>query len=120
MSDSTCQLMEDIEGLCKRCYHLQKSNNDMYDYIKEDSQMQEYIYENEKIIEKYHQKIHEIFQLIKEHSEQEIELNWSPIASDYKKMEEEQKRLCNEKKTKLMESQITDEQNGTDDKGVYL
>ncbi len=30
MSDPICQLMEDIEGLCKRCYHLQKSNNDMY------------------------------------------------------------------------------------------
>jgi hypothetical protein len=30
MSDPICQLMEDIDGLCKRCYHLQKSNNDMY------------------------------------------------------------------------------------------
>lgn len=30
MSDPICQLMEDIEGLCKRCYYLQKSNNDMY------------------------------------------------------------------------------------------
>ncbi len=30
MNDPICQLMEDIEGLCKRCYHLQKSNNDMY------------------------------------------------------------------------------------------
>jgi hypothetical protein len=30
MTDPICQLMEDIEGLCKRCYHLQKSNNDMY------------------------------------------------------------------------------------------
>ncbi len=30
MSDPICQLMEDIEGLCKRCYHLQKSNKDMY------------------------------------------------------------------------------------------
>jgi len=23
-------LMEDIEDLCKRCYYLQKSNNEMY------------------------------------------------------------------------------------------
>ena len=30
MTNPICQLMEDIEGLCKRCYHLQKSNNDMY------------------------------------------------------------------------------------------
>ena len=30
MSNPICQLMEDIEGLCKRCYYLQKSNNDMY------------------------------------------------------------------------------------------
>ncbi len=30
MTDPICQLMEDIEGLCKRCYHLQKSNKDMY------------------------------------------------------------------------------------------
>ncbi len=30
MTDPICQLTEDIEGLCKRCYHLQKSNNDMY------------------------------------------------------------------------------------------
>lgn len=33
MSDPICQLMEDIENLCKRCYHLQKSNNDMYGKI---------------------------------------------------------------------------------------
>ena len=118
MTDPICQLMEDVEGLCKRCYHLQKSNNDMYgkrfltfrkislnslrnlDYLQEDQQMQEYIDENEKIIAKYHRKLNEIFQLIRENSETEIEIQCSPIAMDYKRLETEEKKSCDEKKKK--------------------
>ncbi|CAF3964290.1 unnamed protein product [Rotaria sp. Silwood2] len=120
MSDPICQLMDDIEGLCKRCYHLQKSNNEMYDYIKEDKQLQEYIDENEKIIEKYHRKINEIFQFIKDNNNQQGEIHWSPIAIDYKKMEEEEKRLCDEKKKKLVGNSTDHEQVISDDKGAYL
>ncbi|CAF1617867.1 unnamed protein product [Adineta ricciae] len=116
MTDPICQLMESIEDLCKRCYHLQKSNSDMYDYVKDDSELQEHIDENEKIIEKYHRKINEIFQLIKENTANQKEIHWSPIALDFKKMEEEQKRSCMEKKTQLM----TNQQNIPEDKGVYL
>ncbi len=90
------------------------------DYIEGDSQLQEYIDENEKIIEKYHRKINEILQLIKDNSDQDKELQWSPIAIDFKKMEEEEKRLCNEKKKKLVENQINNQQDASDDKGVYL
>ncbi|UJR23782.1 hypothetical protein I4U23_026759 [Adineta vaga] len=117
MTDPICQLMEDVEGLCKRCYHLQKSNNEMYDYIKDDSQLQEYIDENEKIIEKYHRKIDEIFQLINENKDGEKEVHWPPIAMDFKKMEEEEKRLCIEKKNQLMNNQ---QQTVSEDQGVYL
>ncbi len=90
------------------------------DYIEGDRQLQEYIDENEKIIEKYHRKINEILQLIKDNSDQDKELQWSPIAIDFKKMEEEEKRLCNEKKKKLVENQINNQQDASDDKGVYL
>ena len=144
MSDPICQLMEDIEGLCKRCYHLQKSNNEMYgkktsyfliilnfhllvfflsfkDYLHEDKQMQDYIDENEKIIEKYHRKINEICQLIKENNQQETDSSyWSTIALDYKKMEEEEKRSCQEKKKKFYDQQQQQQDNHSEDKGVYL
>ncbi|CAF3784360.1 unnamed protein product [Rotaria sordida] len=120
MSDPICQLMDDIEALCKRCYHLQKSNNEMYDYIKEDNQLQEYINENEKIIEKYHRKINEILQFIKENSNQQDEIHWSPMAIDYKKMEEEEKRLCDEKRKKLIENPMDHQEVISDDKGAYL
>jgi hypothetical protein len=33
MTNPICELMEGIDELCKRCYHLQKSNNDMYGKI---------------------------------------------------------------------------------------
>ncbi len=87
------------------------------DHIKDDQQLQEYIDENEKIIEKYHRKINEIFQLIREQGD---EIDYSPIAIDYKKLEDEEKRLCDEKKKKLIENQMTNEQIISDDKGVYL
>ncbi|CAF1063754.1 unnamed protein product [Rotaria sordida] len=119
MSDPICQLMDDIEALCKRCYHLQKSNNEMYDYIKEDNQLQEYINENEKIIEKYHRKINEILQFIKENSNQQDEIHWSPMAIDYKKMEEEEKRLCDEKRKKLIENPMDHQEIISDDKDFY-
>jgi hypothetical protein len=90
------------------------------DYLKEDRQLEEYIDENEKIIEKYHQKMNEIIHLMKEHSDEQKEIQWSPIAMDYKKMEEEEKRLCLEKKKNYVDSQINTDQNTSDDKGVYL
>lgn len=139
MSDPICQLMEDIEGLCKRCYHLQKSNNEMYgtnedfslddnhcsmilDYLKEDPQMQEYINENEKIIEKYHRKLDEIFQLIRETQQGEGEIHWSPIAMDFKRQENAEKLQCDEKKKQLANAtgKPTPSSNGSDDQGVYL
>ena len=87
------------------------------DYIKEDRQLQEYIDENEKIIEKYHRKINEIIQFIKENSDQEQEIHWSPTANDYKKKEDEERKSCDEKKKKIMENQPVIV---SDDKGVYL
>jgi hypothetical protein len=90
------------------------------DYIKEDQQLQEYIDENEKIIEKYHRKINEIFQLIRENNDQESEIHWSPIAMDYKKMENEEKKLCDEKKKKFLENSINNQQVPSGDQGVYL
>jgi hypothetical protein len=90
------------------------------DYIKEDQQMQEYINENEKIIEKYHRKINEIFQLIQETSGQETEINWSPIAIGYKNQEAEEKRSCDEKKKQLLENSTNNQQVLPDDQGVYL
>ncbi len=64
--------------------------------------------------------MNEIFQLIKDNNDQEVEINWPPIALDYKKMEDEEKRLCDEKKKNLVENQMTHEQITSDDKGVYL
>lgn len=90
------------------------------DYIKEDCQLQEYIDENEKIIEKYHRKINEMIQLIKDNYNQEGDVYWSPIAIDYKKKEEEEKKSCDEKKSKLLEDSKNHEQTMSDDKGVYL
>jgi len=90
------------------------------DYLKDDKQLQEYIDENEKIIEKYHRKINEIFQLIRDNNDQEVEINWSPIAIDYKKLEDEEKRLCDEKKKKFVENQTNTEQIISDDQSVYL
>lgn len=87
------------------------------DYIKEDKELQQYIDENEKIIEKYHRKMDEIFQMIKDLGD---EIHWSPIALDYKKQEDEEKRLCNEKKQKFLGNQINQEQISSDDQGVYL
>ncbi|CAF1410388.1 unnamed protein product [Rotaria magnacalcarata] len=120
MTNPLCELMEDVEGLCKRCYHLQKSNNDMYDYIKEDHQLQEYVDENEQIIEKYHRKINEICQFMKDNSDKKDEIHLSPTVIDYKRMEAEQKRLCNEKRNKLAENSMNHEQVSSDDKGAYL
>lgn len=83
--------------------------------------MQDYIDENEKIIEKYHRKINEICQLIKENNQQETDsTHWSPIALDYKKMEEEEKRSCQEKKKKFYDQQQQQQDNNSEDKGVYL
>ena len=39
---------------------------------------------------------------------------------DYKKMENEEKRLCDEKKKKLTENQMNNEQIASNDQGVYL
>ncbi len=88
-------MVRDLLFLKKMC-HLRN-----LDYIKEDQQLQEYIDENEKIIEKYHRKINEIIQLIRENNDQPTEIHWSPIAIDYKKLENEEKNLCDEKKKKL-------------------
>jgi uncharacterized protein Yka (UPF0111/DUF47 family) len=90
------------------------------DFIEGDHQMQEYIDENEKIIEKYHRKIDEMFQLVKENSGEGMEMQWSPIALDFKRMEDEEKRLCDEKKQRLMHNQINSGQDAAEDKGVYL
>ncbi len=90
------------------------------DYLKDDKQLEEYIDENEKIIEKYHRKINEIFQLIRDNNDQEVEIHWSPIAIDYKKLEDEEKRLCDEKKKKFVENQTNTKQIISDDPGVYL
>lgn len=83
--------------------------------------MQGHIDENEKIIEKYHRKLDEIFQLINEHQEQEKEIQWSPIATDYRRLEEAEKRSCDEKKRTLMEKRATDEAKlSADERGVFL
>lgn len=79
--------------------------------------METYIDENEKIIEKYHRKVDEIFQLLKDQGEN---IQLSPIAVDYKKQEDEEKRLCNEKKNKFLENQINNQQMNSNDQGVYL
>ncbi|CAF1403674.1 unnamed protein product [Adineta ricciae] len=104
-----------ISKICVNVAIICKSRTATY-YVKDDSELQEHIDENEKIIEKYHRKINEIFQLIKENTANQKEIHWSPIALDFKKMEEEQKRSCMEKKTQLM----TNQQNIPEDKGVYL
>ena len=88
------------------------------DYLKEDGLLQEYINENEKIIEKYHRKINEMFQLIKENTDKDIQ--WSPVALDYKQKEDEEKKLCDEKKRKLIENPTDHENIASDDKGVFL
>jgi predicted RNase H-like nuclease (RuvC/YqgF family) len=91
------------------------------DYIKEDSQLQEYIDENEKIIEKYHRKMNEIFQLMKDNIDQEKEIQWSPISLDYKQKEDEEKKSCDEKKRKLMsDNPINHTEILSDDKGIFL
>lgn len=121
MTDPICQVLEDIEGLLKRCYHLQKSNNEMLDYSKDDEQMNEFIDENEKIIEKYHRKINEIVQMIKENGDEEKEFQWSPIAQDYRRKEEEEKRAFDEKKRRLVEQSKTSATISTnDDQGMFL
>jgi len=56
-----------------------------------------------------------MFQLLKDNSEKEIQ--WSPIAMDYKEKEDEEKKLCDEKKKKLT---IQNPTNQSDDKGVFL
>ena len=96
-------------------------NSWILDYIKEDQQLQEYIDENEKIIEKYHRKMEEIFQIIREYSDNGEEISWSPIALDYKKLENEQKHLCEEKKKKLADTSTTNPSpTESGDQGVYL
>lgn len=84
--------------------------------------MQEYINENEKIIEKYHRKLEEIFELMRETHQGEGEIQWSPIAMDYKTRENEEKNQCEEKKTQLASAtgKSNPSSNGSDDQGVYL
>lgn len=63
----------------------------------------------------------EIFQIIRENSETEQEISWSPIAMDYKKLENEQKQLCDEKKKKFIETSTTNPSSiESTDQGVYL
>lgn len=88
--------------------------------MKGDNQLQEYIDENEKIIEKYHRKINEFFQLMKDSTDSKGEVHWSPVALDYKRMEEEEKKSCEQKQKILSQDLINNEQVLSDDKGVYL
>lgn len=92
------------------------------DYLKDDKQLQEYIDENEKIIEKYHRKIDEIFQLMKDYNQNGKDIQWPSIAVDYRKMEEEEKRSCLEKRKKLTENEINNQTTTTthDDQGLFL
>lgn len=91
------------------------------DYLAQDGELQEHINENEKIIEKYHRKINEIVELIKENSDHAHELHWSPAALDYRKMEEKEKRLCGEKKQALLDNTTKKGQQGsTVEEGMYL
>ena len=94
---------------------------DYLDYLREDPQLREHIEENEKIIEKYHRKMIEILQLMEENSDHEKEIHWSPLAMDYRRMEEEEKAASDAKKSKLLENdQHTEQTASLDDRGVYL
>lgn len=91
------------------------------DYLKEDHQLQQVIDENEQIVEKYHRKIEEIFQMIKEHSEDGKGIQWSPIAADYRKMEDKERTSCLEKKKLLTTIEMNPSSTVTDsDQGVFL
>ena len=83
--------------------------------------MQEFIDENDQIIRKYHRKIDEIIQMIKENSASEQEIQWSPIAQDYRRKEEEEKRAFEEKKRRLSDVSTTSTTVSTAaDQGMFL
>ena len=91
------------------------------DYLSEDPQLREHIEENEKIIEKYHRKMNEILQLMKENGDQEKEIQWSPLTMDYRRMEEGEKAASDTKKRKFLEDQQhTEQTTSSEDRGVYL
>ena len=58
--------------------------------------------------------------MISDSSDQETEIKWSPQAIDYKKMEEKEKELYDEKKHNPVKNVTKDEQVTFNDNGVYL
>lgn len=83
--------------------------------------MQQHIDENDSIIKKYHRKIDEMIQMIKENSDKDKEFQWSPVAMEYRKLEEEEKRSCEEKKRiSSNELQTTASVSTQDDQGLFL
>ncbi|CAF1284706.1 unnamed protein product [Didymodactylos carnosus] len=112
---SAVTLVQDLEVLCKRCYYLQKSNSEMYDYLaKGDQELLSYIGENDKILLKYKKKIKDILDFLKENYQNyHLPMN----ITDLIQQEEHEKQVCDEKKKKMMSETIYAEKQ---EEGIFL